>query len=858
MADQSIYTVGGTVQAGGGIYIKRKADDELLQYCRVGEFAFILSSRQVGKSSLMVRTAQQLEQEGIRSVIIDLNSIGVNISADEWYLGILDEIATTLELKTNIFTWWLEHAKLGPAQRLTNFFRDVLLTEVSEPIVLFFDEIDSTLSIAFTDDFFASLRAIYNARSIVEDFKRLSFVLIGVATPSDLIADSKRTPFNIGRRVELTDFTFEEALPLAGDLGAQALGWVFNWTGGHPYLTQRLCAYLSRISQGGAPAAEDGDGSKSVTEESIGDAVKQLFEGEQGWQDNNLQFVRDMLTKRAPNIQRVLKTYKDIRSGKKVSDDERSIPKAHLKISGAVRRAHGGLLLRNRIYERTFDLAWVKENTPPTAARRLVITPSLITLIALIIAAYFAWQDYNRTDKERADLFENAFKIASTPQDRLDNLAGLFGLQGAEFSSHAISLFNGLQPEQQLELFTPVTSRNTKENQLTVALGVYQSLGFKTETDAQGAELLAKIRDAMRSDEDTPELEQNLKKEITLWLEGRRLMQVKKYAEAKTKFSEAIIENPKNPALYYDRARAYIEMGKIDTYNYSLALTDVETMLQLDTSRNNLARLLIQKDDALSHYWSQYRDSNNYPILAKTIITTVAFVDEQGISMILIPEGAFSMGSDNGSSDEQPVHEVNISSYYIDQYEVTNAAYKLCVDAGVCQPPIDASSATRVSYYGNSQFDNYPVINVGWNMSHAYCDWRGARLPTEAEWEKAARGTDGHTYPWGENIDITFANYNGTVGDVTVVGSYASGQSPYGVYDMAGNVWEWTADWYSDTYYASSPTSNPLGPDSGQSRVLRGGSWNVNDYSVRSAYRGSGLDPAASFSSLGFRCSRSP
>jgi hypothetical protein len=148
--EQSIYTVGGTVQAGGGIYIERAADKELLELCRAGELAFILSSRQVGKSSLMVRTAENLEKENIRSVIIDLSAIGVNVTLDEWYLGILNEIAATLNLGTDIFAWWSKRAALGQAQRMSNFFRDVLLKEVQQHVVLFFDEIDSTLSIPFS------------------------------------------------------------------------------------------------------------------------------------------------------------------------------------------------------------------------------------------------------------------------------------------------------------------------------------------------------------------------------------------------------------------------------------------------------------------------------------------------------------------------------------------------------------------------------------------------------------------------------------------------------------------------------------------------------------------------------------
>jgi formylglycine-generating enzyme required for sulfatase activity len=443
----------------------------------------------------------------------------------------------------------------------------------------------------------------------------------------------------------------------------------------------------------------------------------------------------------------------------------------------------------------------------------------------------------------------------------LDNLAGLFRLKGSEFSSRALNLFNGLQQEQQLELFTPTTSRSMKEDQLTVGTGVYQSFGFRSEPNEQGDEVLVKIRDAMRGDEGAPEAERKLKEELTLWLDGRAQMLAEKFPEAKLKFGEAILENPKNPALYYDRARANIEMGKSDEYNYSLALTDLEDMLRLDPTRANLARLIIQKDDGLSRYWSQHGEESNYPILAQIIITTVALVDEKGISIILIPEGPFNMGSDSGVDDEQPVHQVNLSAYYIDQYEVTNAAYKLCVDAGACQPPLDTSSFTRAGYYGNSQFDNYPVIYVDWNMSKTYCEWRGARLPTESEWEKAARGMDGRTYPWGETIDCTYANYAGDpkgacVGDTTAVGSYASGQSPYGVYDMAGNVWEWVNDWYSETYYSSSPVSDPQGPGSGPFRVLRGGSWYSSNYGVRSAVRGR-FDPTSSGNDVGFRCASS-
>ncbi len=231
--------------------------------------------------------------------------------------------------------------------------------------------------------------------------------------------------------------------------------------------------------------------------------------------------------------------------------------------------------------------------------------------------------------------------------------------------------------------------------------------------------------------------------------------------------------------------------------------------------------------------------------------------DSKGVAMVLVPKGNFSMGDNKGDADERPGHGIYLNAYYIDKFEVTNALYKDCVNAGVCKSPIKSDSLTISSYYGNSQYDDYPVVYVNWIMAKAYCEWRGARLPTEAQWEKAARGADARTYPWGNGLDCQKANYNnghnGCVVGPSRTGSYESGISPYGAYDMAGNVWEWVADWYSETYYGTSLPSNPSGPDSGQARVLRGGSWNRNEYDIRAANR-LRYDPAYTNFDFGFRC----
>lgn len=255
------------------------------------------------------------------------------------------------------------------------------------------------------------------------------------------------------------------------------------------------------------------------------------------------------------------------------------------------------------------------------------------------------------------------------------------------------------------------------------------------------------------------------------------------------------------------------------------------------------------------------------PTTVPTTIPTVSPVAAEvssvdGMVLVYVPEGEFLMGSDDDNpqagDEEKPQHTVYLDAFWIDQTEVTNAMYALCEEDGACEPPLSDKSYTHNPYYGNQSYADNPVDYVNWHQAMAYCTWAGRRLPTEAEWEKAARGTDGSEYPWGDaQPDWNLLNFNYLWEDTDIVGSFPSGASPYGVLDMAGNVSEWVMDWFDADYYSTSPERNPSGPASGSERVVRGGSWNEPGPYSRSALR-YGVTMENGNPTLGFRCVRSP
>jgi len=351
----TFYTAGGTLRRDAECYVTRQADNNLCQGLLAGDLCYVLTARQMGKSSLMVRTADRLRGAGVAVSVLDLTAFGQNLTAEQWYEALLLRVGEQLGLEDEVEDHWLRNGSLAPLQRLTGALTEIVLPAVLGPVVIFVDEIDIVRSLPFpTDELFAAIRELHNRRATQPELSRLAFCLLGVATPSDLIQDVRTTPFNIGQRVELGDFTAEEARVLASGLPAdpetanRVLNRVLFWTDGHPYLTQRLCQ--AAVAAG------------AYTFDAVDRVCRDLFLSPvAGEQDPNLAFVGEGLRRSIAGRPELLELYWDILHGHRVDDDPLDDLVEELHLSGLVRAIGGRLYPRNRVYRHVFDGTWINQ-----------------------------------------------------------------------------------------------------------------------------------------------------------------------------------------------------------------------------------------------------------------------------------------------------------------------------------------------------------------------------------------------------------------------------------------------------------------------------------------------------------------
>ncbi|HEV2473188.1 MAG TPA: AAA-like domain-containing protein, partial [Chthonomonadales bacterium] len=372
-AGSRFYTPGGTLPPDALSYIERSADKELLDGLLNGHFCYVLTSRQMGKSSLMIHTALALRRESATAAALDLTAIGADITPSQWYRGLLDQLGARLDLEDEMDGYWAAKQEFSPLHRFMGAIRDVALVTFPGRLVIFIDEIDIVRGLPFsTDEFFAAIRECYNRRAVDPQMNRLTFCLLGVATPADLIRDARLTPFNIGKRIDLADFTLDEAQflrhgfnppgntqsPDAQDkVRAVLLERVYYWTGGHPYLTQRLCEAVAHSPGPAAPSTVDAICSKLFF-------VPGARSGE-----SYLAFVANQALHGDADPTAVLALYSRVLKCRQVAIDPANPVQGALKLAGLAHPRQGRLQRRNRIYSRVFDRRWIAHSLPDQTRR---------------------------------------------------------------------------------------------------------------------------------------------------------------------------------------------------------------------------------------------------------------------------------------------------------------------------------------------------------------------------------------------------------------------------------------------------------------------------------------------------------
>jgi hypothetical protein len=382
----TFFVTGGTLRADAASYVERQADTDLVRWLASGEFCYLLTARQMGKSSLMVRAARTLRGQGHHVAVLDLASLGQQLTHEQWYDGLMVRLGQQLGVEDELDAFWCAHDRFGPCQRFFAALRRVLLPRLASSessaqgraagstpaqanrLVIFVDELDVVRSLPFsTDEFFAAIRAVYNARTEDPLLDHLTFCLLGVATPAELMRDPYTTPFNLGQRIELHDFSRAEAAPMSARLihnprvkgpdPERLLDRILSWTHGHPYLTQRL---------GQATAMTCARSDVETCSEALVDRLcHELFLAPRAREtDDNLLYVRERLVRTESSLASLLDLYEQVLNGTVVLDDEHNECLNQLRLAGVVRVESGRLVVRNQVYQHVFDQAWIHAMKP--------------------------------------------------------------------------------------------------------------------------------------------------------------------------------------------------------------------------------------------------------------------------------------------------------------------------------------------------------------------------------------------------------------------------------------------------------------------------------------------------------------
>jgi formylglycine-generating enzyme required for sulfatase activity len=844
MTDAIELKVGGPVDSTEQVYISRTSDSEFIELLRAGEYVNVVTSRQMGKTSMVYRAMTQLAGEGFRFAYFDLSPLRTEPSPQVYFQGIVKQLARKLSLDLDLSAFWASHADESLSLGFMDFFH-VVLEHLDGRIVIVLDEIDSTLERDFTDDLFTAIRSLYTGRPENPDLKRLSFCLVGVATPNELVKAPRTTPYNIGRTLWLTDFDatrddlspFAAALHSDGGVARQILARVLYWTGGQPYLTARLCEEARR--QGvGTPEAIDALVAREFTHL---DGLRHDAHFEQ-----TLRFVNE----RVANSGEVIALYEEVLKGKAPQDQAANLAHAQLKLAGLVRRdGQGRLRPRNRLYEKLFDRAWVAASKPRKAlnrARRLA-NVAVAALVLALAGGVFYYQNTVAPLKAQQEARQELERLKVTLEGDIRDFThvGLPRESRDQVFAKALPYLETLATgaEASRLSFTVEAGESIAPVPLAAWAGlarlVIRDPGFNDLAPLAGMTGLRELDVSHTGIKDlTP-------------LAGLSALEVLDLGS--TGVSDLV------PLARLGGLR------RLDLSNTLVAdlspLAGLRELRELDLSHTRVRDLTPLKGLAnLRHLALDGLGVAGVEAGKATVLADPPALGGQPKvgqvfrdcpvcpQMVALPGGRFTMGSPPSETDrdedEGPQHEVDIRPLAVARFETRFDEWALCVADGACPALDDAGFGQGAR----------PVLRVSWEEAQTYVRWlskqsgKPYRLPSEAEWEYAARAGSTTARYWGDDPDQAcgFANVadkslfsalecSDGYRETAPVGVYRP--NAFGLYDTIGNVWEWTGDCYDDSYRKSPRDCSQMTSGDSQPRVLRGGGWLNIPRFARSANR---------------------
>lgn len=581
------FIANGALPPDSGLYVERAADKELLQTIKAGQLTYVFSPHDTGKSSLASRTALSLKKEGVHVASITLSGIEAVADVEHLYRWFIKRLKAELNFATAPTEWWLRQAAGGSAERLKSLWQEVILSELNGPIVILIDELNlQNKEHRFVTELLSFIEWCYKERQNHPELKRLTFALFGVVTPHLLANQNRQFFLEVGKAVDLQDFSRQETqqleeqlLLIYPDKGKTIFDRIYFWTHGHPYLTQRLCQAVAEI------------GDVHWDDERVDNTMQSLFLSSAAQNsDSNIEAARQIVTGSSHHRQ-VINLYEQVLNDEPVNGNAQSAAYEQLKLSGLVAGENGSLKVRNPIYQSVFDNRWLDEHKPTNWKRYITITMCVLLIIALGAMGFYRFQQ--RQNAIAAEELLDGFNNATSSEAQIASLAKLLSLSGQEEKAHHL-FYEELSPDEQVALFDLSDPESVAEPLVTVVRELYQDVHLVNSAHHNTllkamAEPLAQLEysSALRSVE--------LELEISQWLRGREIYLADgEISQAAQAYEIAIRMNDSNPGLYFDRALTYARQDQFEA-----ALADFATVMRLDDNWQGMIQQAVTEDPEL-------------------------------------------------------------------------------------------------------------------------------------------------------------------------------------------------------------------------------------------------------------------